>query len=70
LARWRFEPLGFALVGALVAGVGISPVLWARAALLPLTQSAVLAVPSGRSLEVDHGVDAAPVLEPPIGPGD
>ena len=64
------EPLGFALVGALATGVGISPVLWAGAAFLLLTQSAVLAVPSVRNLRSTTSVEAAPVLEPPIGPGD
>ncbi|MBS1894750.1 MAG: MFS transporter [Actinobacteria bacterium] len=64
------EPLGFALVGALAAGVGISPVLWAGAALLLLTQSAVLAVPSVRGLRSTTSVDFASALEAPIGPGD
>lgn len=63
------EPLGFALVGALAAGVGVSPVLWAGAALLALTQSAVLAVPSVRNLRSIVGSDAGVMAEPPVAAG-
>jgi MFS family permease len=49
------EPLGFALIGVLATGVGVSPVLWIGVGLLALTQSAVLTVPSVRSLRArDH----------------
>jgi MFS family permease len=64
------EPLGFALVGALAAGIGISPVLWAGAALLVLIQSAVLAVPSVRNLRSIDGLEVGPAPSPPLAPGD
>jgi hypothetical protein len=64
------EPLGFALVGALAAGVGVSSVLWAGAALLTLTQSAALMVPSVRNLRSSAGPDARLVVERPVAAGD
>jgi MFS family permease len=64
------EPLGFALVGALAAGAGVSTVLWAGAALLVLTQSVVLATPSVRGLRSVVGPDAGTVREPPAAAGD
>lgn len=64
------EPLGFALVGVLAAGVGVSAVLWAGAALLALTQSAVLVVPSVRNLRSVTGPDLGTAVEPPVAAGD
>jgi MFS family permease len=65
------EPLGFALIGALAEDVGISALLWAGAALLAVTQSLVLLVPSVRNLTSTAGTDAATMLErPPVAAGD
>ncbi len=64
------EPLGFALIGALAAGVGVATVLWAGAALLLAIQSTVLLVPSVRGLRSTAWPDPGTMPEPPVGAGD
>lgn len=63
------EPLGFALIGPLAAGVGISTTLWICAAVTLACQAAVLAVPAVRRLEA-RGGQPPPVPLRPIEPGD
>lgn len=66
------EPLGLALIGPLATGVGISPTLWAGAAVMVSCQVAVLFVPSVRALEArPQGAGSiAPRTQRPIEPGD
>lgn len=66
------EPLGLALVGPLAMGIGISPTLWAGAAVMVICQVAVLFVPSVRALEArPEGAGTAASRPPrPIEPGD
>lgn len=66
------QPISFALVGSIAAGIGISTLLWLEAGLLVVTQGAVLMVPSVRKLqslppreEVDWPAELSPVA-----PGD
>jgi MFS family permease len=64
------EPLGLILVGPLAAGLGISPTLWAAAAVLTLCQLAVLCVPSIRRMRARPGTPAATPRMRPLEPGD
>ncbi len=64
------EPIGFAVIGALAAGVGVSTVLWAGAGLLLLIQTAVLLTPSVRGLRSTAGPEAGALPEPPVAAGD
>ncbi|MFN8163707.1 MAG: hypothetical protein U0R26_07725 [Solirubrobacterales bacterium] len=66
------EPIGLALVGPVAMGLGVSPTLWAAAAVLAICQTAVILVPSVRRLEArPQGQEggAAPLI-PPYEPGD
>ncbi|HVQ60281.1 MAG TPA: MFS transporter [Solirubrobacterales bacterium] len=63
------EPLGLALVGPVAAGLGVSPTLWAAAAVLTLCQLGVLGVPSVRRMRARPGAPAATPLLRPLDPG-
>jgi MFS family permease len=66
------QPIGFALVGSIAAGIGISTLLWLEAGLLVLTQGAVLMVPSVRKLQSLPPREEAdwPAELSPVAPGD
>ena len=56
------------MIGPLAAGLGISPTLWAAAAVVTLCQLGVLCVPSVRRMQARPG--AATPRPRPIEPGD
>ena len=64
------EPVGFALVGPIAAGIGISTTLWLGAATVVACQMVVLSVPSVRRLRALPGEPAAVVLPRPVEAGD
>ena len=52
------QPIGFALIGGVIAGIGLSGVMWIAAAAVLANIAMVLGTPSVRALD-----DSAPGLE-------
>ncbi len=63
------EPLGLVLIGPIALGVGISPTLWAAAALLAVCPLCALLVPSIRRLEFRPEAGPREPLPRPLEPG-
>jgi MFS family permease len=72
LGSLALEPIGLAVVGPVVAGIGLSTTLAVSAAILVACQLAVVAIPSVRRLEAEPPAAVPPVrpLAAPIEPRD